>query len=76
MKKNVETRKDLLKAMHLLMQHMNNEDAYYNWIVTGVPDCPSEDDFESIAEDDEEFNETADLFMKIVHAYGKDGIAE
>lgn len=55
-----------LKAMHELMMHANDGEIYMAWIVTGVPDCPREEDFESIAEDDEAYNECFDLFVKLI----------
>ena len=55
-----------LKAMHSLMCNANDENIYMSWICCGVPDCPQDDDFEYIAEDDELYNETCDLFIKLV----------
>lgn len=61
-----ETRIAQLKAMHELMTSANDEELYMTWITLGVPDCPSEDDFESIAEDDEMYNECFDLFAGLI----------
>ena len=58
-----------LKAMHELMTEANDENIYITWIYI-VPDCPSEEDFESIAIDDEQYNECFDLFVKLI---AKDG---
>ena len=58
-----------LKAMHTLMQYANDESIYMTWIYL-MPDCPSEEDFESIAMDDEQYNECFDLFVKLIK---KDG---
>ena len=55
-----------LKAMHELMHYANDEEIYMTWIVTGVPDEPSEDDFEYIALDDRLYNECFDLFIKLI----------
>lgn len=65
---------EALKAMHLIMQHMNNEEAYGDWICEGVPDEPQEDDFEYIAETDEEFFECEKVFEKILRYYIEDGL--
>lgn len=62
----VESRINQLKAMHEVMCNANNENLYMTWISLGVPDCPTEDDFEFIAESDETYNETVDLFIKLV----------
>ena len=58
-----------LKAMHTLMVEANDENIYMSWIYT-MPDCPSEDDFESIALDDEQYNECFDKFVRLI---AKDG---
>ena len=62
-----------LKAMHETMLHLNNEGAYCDWIVLGVPDEPNEDDFESIAESYEEFKDCTKWFLKVLANYYKDG---
>ena len=54
-----------LKAMHTLMLEANDENIYMSWIYL-MPDCPSEEDFESIAIDDEQYNECFDLFVKLI----------
>ena len=61
-----ETRITQLKAMHELMMSANDEELYMTWIILGVPDCPSEDDFEYIAEDNESYNECFDLFAGLI----------
>lgn len=55
-----------LKAMHGVMLNANDEGIYMSWICGGVPDCPSEDDFEFMAEDDDCYNEACDLFAELV----------
>lgn len=62
-----------LKAMHETMLHLNNECAYFDWIFLAVPDEPNEDDFESIAESDEEFKDCTKWFLKVLANYYKDG---
>ena len=54
-----------LRAMHSLMQYANDEMIYMNWIYL-MPDCPSEEDFESIAIDDEQYNECFDKFVRLI----------
>ena len=70
----MEDRINLLKAMHEIMIHMNNEDAYWRWVILGVPDEPSEDDFRFIASDKESFNECVEHFTKVFLDYAEDGI--
>ena len=65
-----DARIDQLKAMHELMLGANDEGIYMSWIVTGVPDCPSEEDFEFIALRDESYNECFDLFLKLIKRDG------
>lgn len=58
-----------LKAMHTLMLEANDEGIYMSWIYL-MPDCPSEEDFESIAIDDEQYNECFDKFVKLIAKEG------
>lgn len=60
-----ESRINQLKAMHALMLEANAESIYMSWIYT-MPDCPTEDDFESIAIDDESYNECFDKFVRLI----------
>lgn len=62
----------VLKNCHEIMRHLNNEEAYFEWIVWGVPDCPREEDFELICEDDSFYLDCLQLFSKIFKAYFKD----
>ena len=60
--------------MHKIMQKMNNERAYYFWIVNGVPDGANEDDYEYIASDENEYKNAIKLFNQIFKRYAKDGL--
>jgi len=51
--------------MHEVIRTANNEDIYDVWICI-VPDEPSDDDFQSIAEDDASYSEVWDLFLRLV----------
>ncbi len=58
---------NLLGGMHSYMMHVvQDEDLQDEWLAMGVPDEPSEEDLESIAEDPQEFAEVAHLFGKLV----------
>ena len=72
--KSVEIRKEMLRYMHECMINMNHEGAYTTWIINGVPDCPSEYDFESIAENEEEFYEVVGLWYRLYTKYRKYGM--
>lgn len=61
-----------LKLMHETMMNMNDEDAYYDWIVLGVPDEPMEEDFEEIANND--YKHCLMLFKNLLKAYKYAGI--
>lgn len=63
----------VLKDMHNMMIHMNNEDAYMDWIVLGMPDCPSEWDFVEVAQSNEQFEEITEWFSKVLSNYIEDG---
>lgn len=65
----MDARVNQLKAMHELMTEANDEMIYMSWIYV-VPDCPSDEDFESIAISDEQYNEAFDLFVKLIAKKG------
>lgn len=54
-----------LKEMHKIMLNISNEDYYFDWIVWGVPDEPSEDDYEFLAETPERYNEVSECFARL-----------
>lgn len=61
----MENRIALLKAMHeYILTECQNEYTFDYWLVVGVPDEPSENDFEFIAGDDESFREVCMAFAK------------
>ena len=64
-----DARINQLKAMHDLMCEANDENIYMTWIYL-MPDCPSEEDFEYIAIDDEQYNKCFDLFIKLIAKNG------
>lgn len=63
-----------LKLMHHIMMSMNNEDAYYSWTMTGVPDGATEEDYIDIASDPEEFTECKHVFDEVFSDYASDGL--
>lgn len=62
----VQYRADQLKQMHNLIGHANDESIYDTWIILGIPDEPQEEDFYSVAENDEDYNTICDLFIKLI----------
>ena len=64
-----DARVNQLKSMHALMCEANDEMIYMSWINI-MPDCPSEEDIESIAIDDKQYNECFDLFVKLISKNG------
>lgn len=58
-------RKILLKKMDSwLRKNTNNEDIFMNWLYF-MPDEATEEDYESIAASDEDFNECTRMFATI-----------
>ena len=53
---------------------MNNENAYYTWIMTGVPDGATKEDYIDIASNSEEFDDCLELFDKLFTKYAPDGL--
>lgn len=68
-KHTIKFRADQIQAMHEVIRQCNDENIYMAWILT-VPDEPSREDFEDIAEDPEEYNHVIDLFIKYVSLPG------
>ena len=58
-----------LNFMHRLMVEANDENIYMAWILL-MPDEPTDEDIEDIAEDDEAYNECFDLFVKLIAKKG------
>ena len=64
-RKEIETmRVNLLKDMNTYILNMGDEDIWEHWIMI-VPDEADEDDFLSIAEDDELWSDTCYTFGKL-----------
>lgn len=64
---------EIIKSMNTLIQSLNNEDAYYEWIIV-VPDEANDDDFMDIASDEELFRECVKLYKRLYEKYIEDGI--
>lgn len=66
----VEKRIKALKMMNSAMEQIDNEELYYDgWLAYGVPDGATEDDYRFIAENEDDFYEMLELFIKL-YAWG------
>lgn len=66
----LESRMTQLKAMDEIMSNANDEYIQFAWFTDGIPNEPFEDDFFSIALDNEDYNEIFDLFVKLIAKKG------
>lgn len=66
------SRVKLLVAMNTLIVALNDERAYFEWIEL-VPDQPTLEDFQDIAEDNDLYAEACLLFRQLFKRYGKSG---
>ena len=64
---------EFIKALNEIIIGLGDEDLIEPWLCGGVPDCPSEEDFEFIAENQKSFDETVNLFVRL-SKYIKTGI--
>ena len=63
----VDIRVDTLKGMNkFVLEKIYDEELIFHWLEQGVPDCPSDDDFYFIAEDDEEWERVCSVFAWVV----------
>lgn len=68
----VQRRIAVLKAMDDAVRGMNDENAIDTWLMVGVPDEASDEDYQSIAEDHEEYVDIVKVFARIVSVYAKE----
>jgi hypothetical protein len=64
-----EQRIELLKGMNQYIIDLGDEEIYDLWFLIGVPDEPSDDDYEFIAGDLEEWVKICRLFGELVTKY-------
>jgi len=65
-------RVEVLQAMDYAVRYMNDEDAMEPWLMCGVPDEASVEDYEFIAENHEEFIDVVKLFARLVSRYAEE----
>ena len=68
----IQRRLVVLKEMDNAVRGMNDEYAMDSWLMVGVPDEASEEDYEFIAENHEEYTDVVKLFARIVSKYAKE----
>lgn len=69
-KVTIDFRKDQLMAMDNVIRCANDERLVETWLTYGPPDAAIAEDFESIVEDTESYNECIDLFIELVSKKG------
>lgn len=69
-KVTIDFRKDQLMAMDNVIRCANDEGLIETWLTYGPPDGATAEDFESIAENTESYNECIDLFVELVGEKG------
>lgn len=65
------TRKHLLKEMDAYIWKLDDEDLRLQWNEKGVPDKPTEEDYNSIAWNDATWRETCELFGNLIKIYDR-----
>ena len=65
-------RMNLLGGMNEYIKCLNDETAYYDYWIELVPDEATEEDLQDIAESDELFNATCELFGRLIKRFGDD----
>ena len=65
-KTTIDLRLIQLKVMDDFMHSINNEELIDEWLTYGIPDEASKDDYYSISEDDELYNECVKIFKRTV----------
>ena len=71
--KLVEIRIQLAKEMNQYILNLGDEEIWLHWIELGVPDAPSEEDYEFIAENDDEWVDLCELFGELTGKANKWG---
>lgn len=64
-----EQRIELLKGMNQYIIDLGDEEVYETWFSLGVPDEATDDDYEFIAEDIEEWVYICQLFGRLIKRY-------
>ena len=62
----IKERINLLKQMHQYIVDIGDEDIYDAWVTDGIPDEPSEEDYEFIAKYDREWTNVCREFGQLI----------
>lgn len=62
----IKTKMNLLQQMHNFILNIGDEEIYEEWVTFCIPDEPSEDDYEFIANDETLWNEITEKFIQII----------
>jgi len=80
MEDTMDTKKrcEIVRAMELLARAVNNEDIFYSWLMVGVADGDigpntTDEDLSCYIEDDEEFADLMDTFLRLMRNAHEDG---
>lgn len=68
----INRRVEVLQNMDYAIRFMNDESVMEPWLMEGVPDGADLDDYQSIAEDHDEYIYIVKLFAKLVAKYAKE----
>lgn len=64
-----EQRIELLKGMNQYIIDFGDEEIYEIWFSRGIPDCPTDSDYEFIADDRVEWVRICQLFGQLIKDY-------
>ena len=67
-----QARIELLKQMNQYIIDLSDEEVWLEWITEGVPDEASEDDYDFIASNEDEWLDTVKIFANLTKEYWED----
>ena len=67
-----QARIKLLKQMNQYIIDLGDEEVWLEWITEGVPDEASEDDYDYIASNEDEWLDTVKIFANLTKEYWED----
>ena len=67
-----QARIEILKQMNQYIIDLGDEEVWMTWITLGVPDEPSEDDYDFIAGNEDEWLDTVKIFANLTKEYWED----
>lgn len=64
-----QARIEILKQMNQYIIDLGDEEVWMTWITLGVPDEPSDDDYDFIASHEDEWLDTVKIFASLTKEY-------